>query len=69
MMQLVMLQGLSQKIEPGSSAAIEQRLREIEAKNEAENKALESSLLDLIGAVGEQVMNLKNELFAAVGIY
>lgn len=69
MMQMVMLQNLDQKSQAGSSAAMEQRLQQVEAINEALVKTTERRLLDVIGAIGEQVMSLKTELFAAVGIY
>lgn len=69
MMQMVMLQNLDQKSQAGSSAAMEQRLQQVEASNEALVKTTERRLLDVIGAIGEQVMSLKTELFAAVGIY
>jgi len=48
---------------------MEQRLQQVEASNEALVKTTERRLLDVIGAIGEQVMSLKTELFAAVGIY
>jgi len=69
MMQMVMLQNLDQNPQAGSSAAMEQRLQQVEARNEAMVRSTERQLLDVIGAIGEQVMSLKSELFAAVGIY
>ena len=66
---MVMLQDMDRKSEAGSSAQMEQRLQQVQARNEAQLKSTESRLLDVIGAIGEQVMNLKSELFAAVGIY
>ena len=69
MMQMLMLQNLDQNPQAGSSAAMEQRLQQVEENGQKMVRSTERKLLAVIGAIGEQVMSLKSELFAAVGIY